>query len=197
MSHSRTTVRFFLTAIAVAGFFCSTSKENTTPPRVSSTSVDNHALPPAAGKEDEDIYGDSGKPQLCDIISGKEVDHYIYADYDGRRIYFHCIVCRDTFQQKAPVYLKAIKKRGIVLGKILSPNSKVTDVDIFGEHGHDQIVDVISGKPINPEVFGDYFGKRIYFCCMVSKSNFEQNKRLYFQAMKKRGILLEDSPKKR
>jgi YHS domain-containing protein len=64
-------------------------------------------------------------------------------------------------------------------------------VDAKGEPGKLQSVDVISGKPVNPSVYADYDGKRVYFCCAVSRDDFQQNARSYLQAIEMKGILLE------
>jgi len=189
----------FLTVIAIAALFCSSPKEEQQRPAAQQSnppqSVD-HATSPAEGREVEDIYGDSGKPQQFDVLSGKEIERETFADYDGKRVYFHCLLCRDRFQLRAPVYLDAIKKRHIILEDLSTPLAERINEQTIGEPGRPQAVDVISGKPVNTAVYGDYNGKRVYFCCLVSKGFFDERKQLYLNAIKKRGIILADKPEK-
>jgi hypothetical protein len=156
---------------------------------------DEHVVPPAEGREVDDIYGDSGKVQQFDVLSGKELDREVFADHDSLRVYFHCPICRDRFQLRASAYMDAIKKRHIILEDLSRPLEERITITICGEKGERQTVDVISGKQVNPFVYDDYNGERIYFCCVVSKGRFDDHKELYQKAIKKRGILLEKTPK--
>lgn len=185
-----------IAVIAINGFTCSSLKEKQQHKAAGSAAAlpNDHVVPPAEGKEVEDIYGDSGKIQVFDVLSGKKIDREVFADYNGKRVYFHCPICRDRFQQRASVYLDAIKKRHIILEDLSLPLEKRIEMTLFGEPGKRQSVDVISGKPANPWVYDDYDGKRIYFCCYVSKARFDEHKELYLKAIKKRGIILEDTP---
>lgn len=72
-------------------------------------------------------------------------------------------------------------------------NSQAT-ISVKGEPGKPQSIDVISGNPVNKTVYGDYSGQRVYFCCSESKVNFEMKTQAYLDAIKKRGILLEQTP---
>jgi YHS domain-containing protein len=186
-----------ITVLTIAGLSCSAPKEERqhTEARPAATPPADHVVPPAEGKEVDDIYGDSGKMQLYDVLSGKEIDREVFADNDGMRVYFHCPVCRDRFQLRASVYMNAIKKRHIILEDLSLPLAERITNEIFGEPGKPQSQDVISGKPAHPFVYDDYNGKRIFFCCIVSKGRFDKNKDLYLKAIKKRGIILEDTPK--
>lgn len=186
--------------IAVMFPFCSKTKEKRQSAGARgalSQSEYEHVVPPAEGREAADIYGDSGTEQRFDILSGKQLDHEVFADHEGFRIYFHCPVCRDMFQLKAKVYMNAIRKRHIILEDLSEPLAERIKKRIFGDSGLPQSVDVISGKQVNPMVFEEYNGKRVYFCCYVSKGFFEQDKELYLDAIKKRGIILEDASKEK
>jgi hypothetical protein len=191
------TSAFLITVITMAGLSCSAPKEEERHKEVRPAAVlpDEHVVPPAEGKEVDDIYGDSGKIQLYDVLSGKEIDREVFADHDSMRVYFHCPICRDRFQLRASVYMNAIKKRHIILEDLSLPLAVRINMTIFGEPGKRQTVDVISGKPANPLVYDNYNRKRIYFCCFVSKERFDAHKELYLKAVKKRRIIFEDTPK--
>ena len=187
----------FLTIFAITMFSCSSPKGDRKQPATRQPVLPqyiDHVTAPAEGREVEDIYGDSGKPQQFDVLSGKEIDRGVFADHDGKRIYFHCTLCRDRFQLRASVYMNAIKKRHIILEDLSIPLSDRIYSQIIGESGHPQTVDVISGKQVNPDVYGDYNGKRVYFCCLVSKGFFDEHKQIYLGAIKKHGIILMDTP---
>lgn len=59
-----------------------------------------------------------------------------------------------------------------------------------------QVTDAVSGKPVNRNIYADFGGKRIYFCCEESKQNFGSNPDLFLRNLKNQGITLEDSPVK-
>lgn len=53
---------------------------------------------------------------------------------------------------------------------------------------------VMSGS-INKNIFVDYKGYRIYFCCSGCDSEFKSNPEKYLQKMKEQGVVPEKSPK--
>ena len=77
-----------------------------------------------------------------------------------------------------------------------APNSSTKkNVQIKGEAGKPQTVDIFSGKPIVKTVFTDYEGERIYFCCDVEKAEFLKNPQANMKKIKDRGIILDATPK--
>lgn len=65
--------------------------------------------------------GASGKPQtLCPIMGGP-IDRSAYLDHEGKRIYFCCVGCKDTFKKKAGKYIKGMESKGIELEKAPTP----------------------------------------------------------------------------
>jgi len=57
-----------------------------------------------------------------------------------------------------------------------------------------QTTDAISGNPINRRIYTDYEGFRIYFCCVNSQRNFEDNPERYLRAFRSQGVQLEKIP---
>lgn len=52
------------------------------------------------------------KPQeTCPVMGGK-IDKTIYADYQGKRVYFCCKGCEPEFEQDPEKYLKVLADRG-------------------------------------------------------------------------------------
>lgn len=57
-----------------------------------------------------------------------------------------------------------------------------------------QTTDAFSGNPINRNIYADYQGKRIYFCCANSKKQFESDPERYIAKFRELGVTLEDAP---
>lgn len=52
----------------------------------------------------------------------------------------------------------------------------------------------VMGSPINKDVFTDYNGMRIYFCCAGCDETFTSDPDTYLAKMKKAGVVLEKTP---
>lgn len=50
----------------------------------------------------------------CSVMGGK-IDKKVYADYDGKRVYFCCAGCLPQFKQDPGTYLKKLEAEGVVL----------------------------------------------------------------------------------
>lgn len=53
------------------------------------------------------------QPQTnCPVMGGK-IDKKVYADYDGKRVYFCCAGCIPQFKKDPGTYLKKLEEEGI------------------------------------------------------------------------------------
>ena len=52
----------------------------------------------------------------------------------------------------------------------------------------------VLGNPVNKNVYTDYNGKRIYFCCPPCIKTFKKNPEKYIKQFEEQGIVLEDVP---
>ena len=52
----------------------------------------------------------------------------------------------------------------------------------------------VMGAPINKEIYTDYNGKRIYFCCKGCVATFNKDPQKYLDKMSKDGVTLTDAP---
>lgn len=52
------------------------------------------------------------------------------------------------------------------------------------------------GNPIDKNVYTDYKGKRIYFCCSMCVGEFKKHPDEIIKKMEAEGITLEETPKK-
>ena len=53
----------------------------------------------------------------------------------------------------------------------------------------------VMGGEINKDIFVDYQGKRVYFCCAGCESSFNKNPEKYIEKLKKKGEAPIDVPK--
>jgi YHS domain-containing protein len=54
------------------------------------------------------------KQTVCPVMGG-EIDKEIYADYNGKRIYFCCQYCLNTFKKDPEKYMKKLEDEGVTL----------------------------------------------------------------------------------
>lgn len=53
----------------------------------------------------------------------------------------------------------------------------------------------VMGGTINKDIYVDYQGKRIYFCCEACPKEFNKDPDKYMKKLKEQGVTLEDAPK--
>ena len=59
----------------------------------------------------------------CPVMGGK-INKEIYADHDGKRVYFCCAMCIDTFEKDSAKYLKKLEDEGVSLAKAAPEKKK-------------------------------------------------------------------------
>ena len=115
------------------------------------------------------------KPQTHCPVMGGEINKDIFADHNGMRIYFCCAGCDGEFKADPDKYLAKMKAEGIEPEKL--PQT--------------QTLCPVMGNPINKEVFADYNGQRIYFCCAGCDGTFLEEPEKYLQKMEANNIAPE------
>ena len=68
---------------------------------------------------------DAKTQDTCPVMGGK-INKKIFADYEGKRVYFCCGGCIKTFQKDPAKYVKDLESKGITLDK--TPDAKATPV---------------------------------------------------------------------
>ncbi len=58
-----------------------------------------------------------GKPQTVCPVLGGNINKQVYADYQGKRIYFCCVGCDAEFKKDPDKYMKKLEEQGITLEK--------------------------------------------------------------------------------
>ncbi|MFH1943864.1 MAG: YHS domain-containing protein [bacterium] len=115
-----------------------------------STEVEGCAGCSAGCQEKAVQTAETPNQEKCPVM-GSPVNKEVYTDYNGKRVYFCCAGCDKKFRQDPEKYMKQMKEKGVVLENVHCP---------------------VSGKPANPEVFTEYQGKKVYFCCEGCKEKF-------------------------
>ncbi len=52
--------------------------------------------------------------EKCPVLGGK-IDKKSYADYKGKRVYFCCAGCEETFKKDPDKYIKKLEDSGVTL----------------------------------------------------------------------------------
>ena len=116
-----------------------------------------------------------GKPQEVCPISGKAINKAVFAEYDGKRVYFCCADCPAEFVKDPAKYVKKLEDAGVVLEKV-------------------QTTCPVMDAKIDKKVFTDYEGKRIYFCCADCQAEFAKDPAKYLKKMADAGVTPEPTP---
>ncbi len=53
----------------------------------------------------------------------------------------------------------------------------------------------VMAGPIDKDIYEDYKGKRVYFCCSGCKTTFKADRKKFMKKMADEGVVLEDTPK--
>ena len=59
----------------------------------------------------------------CPIMGGK-IDKTVYADHDGKRVYFCCAGCIDPFKKEPAKHIKKLEDEGVELAKVPAVKEK-------------------------------------------------------------------------
>jgi len=106
----------------------------------------------------------AGKPQSnCPVMGGK-INKNVYIDYQGQRIYFCCPGCIGAFKKNPAKYMKKLADAGVAL----EPAQQLCPV---------------MGRKINPSIYTDYNGRRVYFCCQGCVRAFKKNPEKYLKKL--------------
>ena len=69
------------------------------------------------GQEGATVQAPAGKAQATCPVMGGKIDQAIFADYEGKRVYFCCPDCVKTFNQEPQKYVKKLEDEGVTLAK--------------------------------------------------------------------------------
>ena len=96
---------------------------------------------------------------------GKTIDSAQFIDIQGQRVYFCCPGCKGKLLADPDKYFKKAAAEGVLFKNI-------------------QTTCPVSGETLTKkEVFRDYEGRRIYFCCEKCTDTFAKNPQEYLKKM--------------
>ena len=116
-------------------------------------------IPVSAFVEEDELKSQT----TCPVMGGK-IDKEIYLDYQGQRIYFCCESCKKSFSEDPEKYMQKIADDKILLESV-------------------QKKCPVMGGDINKNIYTDYKGRRIYFCCESCKKSFGEDPEKYLKKM--------------
>ncbi len=108
-------------------------------------------------------------------LSGKPIDKDVFADHDGKRVYFCCADCKTAFEKDPEKVISKLEAQGVKLETV----SKV------------QTQCPMMGGEIDKLLYSVHDGKKVYFCCPMCKPKFEKDAAKYIEQMESKGIELE------
>ncbi len=128
------------------------------------------ALPLSAAQPEKPAKKDAPKekklsPQtLCPVMGG-EIDSSAYIDIQGQRVYFCCPMCSKKMKADPDTYFKKAAEAGVLFENV-------------------QTTCPVSGKELDKkEIYTDYEGRRIYFCCEGCVATFNKDPQKFLSAM--------------
>jgi YHS domain-containing protein len=111
----------------------------------------------------------------CPVMGG-EINPEVYIEYKGVKVYFCCWGCDDKFLADPEKYIpklpKSIQKR-IRAADSAQPATQTSAGEVK------QTTCPVMGDEIDPEVYTDYRGVRVYFCCPPCIPKFQANPEKY------------------
>ena len=119
-----------------------------------------------------------GKPQTTCPVMGGKVDPKIYADVLGRRVYVCCRMCVGTIKKDPAKYISKLEAEGVLVA--------------FG--GKPQTTCPVMGGKINPKLYVDALGKRIYICCPGCVAAIKKDPATYIAKLWASGVKVSAVP---
>ncbi|MEW6050300.1 MAG: hypothetical protein AB1644_04465 [Candidatus Zixiibacteriota bacterium] len=105
------------------------------------------------------------KPQTLCPVMGKPTDSSAYTDIQGQRVYHCCPMCSAKLKADPDKYFKKAAAEGVLFENV-------------------QKTCPVSGEALeDKDVFTDFEGRRIYFCCKKCQKKFAENPQEYLKAM--------------
>ena len=143
-------------------------------------------------------------PQTTCPVMGGKIDKTQYVDYQGMRIYICCPGCKDAVTKDPEKYIKKLESMGQsveiidsakIMKRSMTPPEKVPAVSNSRALVPQKSCPV-TGDPIDSNIFVDYGGKRVYFCCSMCPPKFKQDPENYLKKLKEMGEEPENIPTK-
>lgn len=131
----------------------------------------------AHGHEGHGTATEAKAPQpqaTCPVLGGK-INPELYADVDGRRIYVCCQGCISAIKKAPAKYIKKLEEQGVTVARL-------------------QTTCPVMGGKINPKLYVDVDGKRIYVCCQGCIPAVKKDPAKYIKKLAEQGVTIADTP---
>ena len=119
----------------------------------------------------------AGTQTNCPVMGGKiDLNHYV--DHEGKRVYFCCGGCVETFNNDPGKYIEQMEKEAVTLARIPHTEGKPGHGhhhEAMHDHGGHLTKCPAMSKDLKTEFYTDYKGERLYFCCEECKMEFEKD----------------------
>lgn len=100
----------------------------------------------------------------CPVMGGK-IDSTVYTDIQGQRVYHCCSMCSAKLKADPDKYFKKAAAEGVLFENIQ------TNCPVSGE------------KLEEKEVYADFEGRRVYFCCKKCRGTFNEDPQTFLKKM--------------
>jgi YHS domain-containing protein len=107
---------------------------------------------------------------------GSEINPEVYVEYEGVKVYFCCWGCDDKFLAEPEKYIPKLPES--VQQRIRAAEAAASPVDAAAGEIAQTTCPVMGGE-IDPTVYTDYHGVRVYFCCPPCIETFEADPQEY------------------
>ncbi|MBW7998179.1 MAG: hypothetical protein FVQ81_16740 [Candidatus Glassbacteria bacterium] len=119
------------------------------------------------------------KTQTACPLSSKQIDKEIYADHDGKRVYFCCADCKAAFEKDPAKIISKLEAQGVKLETVSKMQTECP----------------VMGGDIDKLLYSVHDGKKVYFCCPMCRPKFEIVPAKYIKKMEAKGIEFEQVKK--
>ena len=117
--------------------------------------------------DESETLNSQGIQTHCPVM-GNPINKDIFVEYKGKKVYFCCDGCDDMFLKDPEKYLDKLPQ---------FKNSEVEGSDI------EQKICPVMGNPIDKNIFIEYKGKKVYFCCPGCDKIFNENPEKYLDKL--------------
>ena len=118
--------------------------------------------------EQDIAVGPNGEQILCPVMDNP-INKDIFVEYQGKKVYFCCAGCDDVFLKDPEKYLHKLPQ--------------FQKDDGTAESGTEQTVCPVMGGKINKDIFVEYEGRKVYFCCPGCIEEFQKNPEKYLEKL--------------
>ncbi|MBN1126052.1 MAG: YHS domain-containing protein [Sedimentisphaerales bacterium] len=124
----------------------------------------------------------------CPVMAGNPINKNISIEYQGKKVYFCCADCVEKFKAdpakyvvNLPQFKDAVKEVEMAADDAKKTMSGMADSmgKMVAEVIEQKTCPVMDGNLINKELFIEYQGKKVYFCCPGCEEKFKADPAKY------------------